>query len=60
MLHTMAKTMLTEHLLCGATAVNKRGNIPQEAGITLRETVDNNYVLIYVTQVSSVQLLGRV
>ena len=45
MLHTMAKTMFTEHLLCGATAVDKRGNIPQEAVITLRETVDNNYIL---------------
>ena len=37
--------MLLEHLLCGATAVDKRGNIPQEAVITLRETVDNNYIL---------------
>ena len=38
MLQTMAKKMLLEHLLCGGTAVNKRGNIPQEAVITLRET----------------------
>ena len=38
MLQTMAKTMFTEHLLCEATAVNKTGNIPQEAVITLRET----------------------
>ena len=30
--------MLLEHLLCGATAVDKRGNIPQEVVITLRET----------------------
>ena len=30
--------MLLEHLLCGATAVDKRGNIPQEAVSTLRET----------------------